>query len=67
MACHLGDVLTFPRILLRVKFFRIDLAGVVSALVSFRRDMVYALAWLPVGASGEASASAYLIAAESVL
>ena len=44
-ACHLGGVLIFPRILLRVAFFRIGLSGVVSALVSFRRDVLYALAW----------------------
>ena len=37
--------MTFPRILLRVNFFRIGLAGVVSDLVSFRSDMMYALAW----------------------
>ena len=45
-ACNLGGVLTSPSILLRVTFFRIGLAGIVSALVSFRRDMMYALAWL---------------------
>ena len=37
-----------------------------SALISFRRDMIYALAWSSVGALGEASASAALIADESV-
>ena len=42
--------MTFPRILLRVAFFRIGLAGVVFPLVSFRRDMMYALALLLVGA-----------------
>ena len=56
----------FPRILFKVTFFRIVLAGVVSALVSFRREMVYALAWLSVGELGEASASASLISYESV-
>ena len=52
----MGYILTFPMILLRVTFFRIGLDGVVSALVSFRRDMMYALAWSSVGALGEASA-----------
>ena len=47
----------FPMILLRVTFFRIDLDGVVSALVSFRRDIMYALSWYSVGALGEASSS----------
>ena len=65
-ACHLGEVLIFPRILWRVTFFRIGLGGVVSALVSFRKDMMYSLAWLSVGASGEASSSAALIASDSV-
>ena len=51
-AFHLGDLLIFPGILLRVTFFRIGLGGVVSALVSFRRDMMYALAWLSVGNGG---------------
>ena len=32
-ACHLGDVLIFPSILLRVTFLRIGLGGIVSALV----------------------------------
>ena len=36
----------FPRILSRVAFFRTVLAGVVSALVSFRSNMMYALALL---------------------
>ena len=54
--------MTFPRTLLSVTFFRIGLAGVVLALVSVRRDMIYSLAWSLVGASGEAA----LIAAESV-
>ena len=31
-ACPLGDILTFPRILLRVTFFRIVLAGLVLDL-----------------------------------
>ena len=56
----------FPRILLRVTFYRIGLAGVISDLVSFRRDIMYALAWSSVGKSGEASALADLIDAESV-
>ena len=65
-AFHLGYVLTFPRILLRVTFFRIGLAGVVSSLVSFRTDIMYALAWSSVGLSGEASALEALNAADSV-
>ena len=60
------DVLIFPMILLRVTFFRIGLDGVVSALVSFRRYMMYAIAWSSVGALGEASAYAALITADSV-
>ena len=55
-----------PRILLRVNFFRIVLDGVVSASVSFRRDMIYTPAWSSVGSSWEASVSTALIAAESV-
>ena len=62
-AFHLGGVFTFPRIILKVTSFRIGLAGVVSALVSFRRDMLYALAWYSVGTSGGDSASEALIAA----
>ena len=42
-ACHLGDILTFLRIILRITFSRIGLYEVVSALVSFRREMIYAL------------------------
>ena len=56
----------FPRILSRVTFFRIGLAGVVSVLVSFRRYLIYDLALLSVEASREASASASLIADEIV-
>ena len=43
--CNLVKFLIFPRILLRVAFFRIGLDRVVSALVSFMRDMMHALAW----------------------
>ena len=56
----------FTRILLRIAFFGIGLDGAVSALVYFMRDIMYALAWLSVGALGEVSASAALIYAESV-
>ena len=65
-ACHLGDVLTFLRILLRVTLYRIGLAGVVWALLSFSMDMMYTLDWSSVRALGEAPASTALIAAESV-
>ena len=63
---NLGDVLIFPRTLLRVNFFIIGLAGVVSTLVYFIMDMMYDLSWSSVGASGEASALADLIDYESV-
>ena len=61
---HLGDVLTFLRIILRFTFFRLGFTVVVSALVSFRREMMYTLALLSVGASGEASSLADLIAVD---
>ena len=51
-ACHFGDVLMFPRIILMVPFFRIGLAGFVSAIVFFRRDIMHDLSWSSVGASG---------------
>ena len=65
-ACLLEDVLIFPSILLRVTFFMIGLDWVVSDLVSFRRDIMYALDWSSDGKSGEDSALAALIADDSV-
>ena len=51
-ACNVGDALAFSRILLGVTFIMIGLAGVVSFQASFKKDMMYALAWSSVGALG---------------
>ena len=57
----------FTGILLRVTFFGIGLAGVVSPLASFRRDMIYDIAWSSVGSLAEASDLADLIASVCLL